>query len=276
MTPQDRQSIIADLYRPQGFYFTGQEFLRLSAFNAAAGVVLRLGGRFLNDRTGQVEDLHATLTPATDRTVSTVEFQPGRGWLQSLTILASSGTPLEGQVYARVDVLFGSGTIALPLATLTEGFPTASLPIAWPSFGPGRAPMLSGALRVIAGTNIGAGADWRETVPTGARWKLRAAFATLATDATVANRQPQLSVDDGAAIYQTFPSALNLTASSSWIISYVPLGSVVTPSTTRLAVNIPPDLVMPAGHRVGGLTVSLQAGDDWGAPTLLVEEALAL
>jgi hypothetical protein len=70
-----------------------------------------------------------------------------------------------------------------------------------------------GALRSIAGTTPGAGAEISETVPTGARWELLAFQATFVTSAAAANRVPQLTLDDGTTVYFRLGAALNQAAS---------------------------------------------------------------
>jgi hypothetical protein len=100
-----------------------------------------------------------------------------------------------------VDLVRGPGAVGGVTATLLQG-PVSSLQrIAWPGSLLLSSLDVAGILRSITGTDPAAGAEISETVPTGARWRLRALAATLVTSATVANRTVSLRVDDGTTGY---------------------------------------------------------------------------
>lgn len=65
----------------------------------------------------------------------------------------------------------------------------------------------SSRVDVIVGANPAAGAEVSETVPAGETWCLLGVRVTLVTSATVATRQPILTLDDGTNIFFENPAA---------------------------------------------------------------------
>src|SRR5947209_5797592 len=74
------------------FYVSGEEALLLTVFNAAAGVTVRLTGRFLDLDSGRVQVLNQPLVPSTNRVASTIVVPLGVGWLLDATALVTAGT----------------------------------------------------------------------------------------------------------------------------------------------------------------------------------------
>lgn len=269
-TPLPRASLVG----VAGLYCTGEEFLRLTSANALAGVRLTIAWRFLNvDRPNPVSN-QTDHVPNSDRSLATTDHKLPEGWLQGLTIVASSGSPPVGTCYVRVDLMRGSGTSATILQTLVQGYVTGTQRRAWPDSSLESAVVGPGRIRVITGTNPAAGAEVVETVPTGARWRLRGVRALLVTDATVTNREVGLFFDDGANVFSAFPSTVNQTATQTRVYTGSPAG-VRGAAATALDVTIAiADLVLLAGHRFRTQTINLQAADDWAAPVYEVEEWL--
>lgn len=261
-------------------YLTGEEFIRLTAFNGAAGVTLTLAGRFLPaPRLGDVCPPHPrpfahALIPATDRSSSTRIASLGDGWLLSASVFASGGTPRRGQCYVVVDLMRGDATAATPLVTLVQGYVSVQERRTWP--GTLLEPMaaLPGALRSITGTDPGAGVEVSETVPTNARWRLLAIMATLVTDGTVQNRDAALTLDDGATVFARFPAGQAQAATLTTRYVWTPGGARFTIVGDRTIVIPIPDVSLADGFRLKTVTTLLAAGDNWGAPQLFVEELI--
>ena len=132
---------------------------------------------------------------------------------------------------------------------------------------------LDGTPTSVAGTNPAAGAEISETVPTGKRWRVLGLQFSLVTSATVANREVVIVVDDGTNTLFQSPSGANHAASLTWAYSAAAVGQPVAgaTATTVRQINFPP-LLLPAGARIRTATTNIQAGDDYGAPRLLVQE----
>lgn len=255
-------------------YVADNEFLRLTSRNSTSNVRLALAWRTLPLAGAPPIANQQPHTPATDRSSATVDAFVGAGWLQGVSVIVTSGAPLYGSCYVRVDLMRAQGTVATVVQTLLRGYVTAGQAIGFP--GAWNEPAIFGSanIRSITGTDPGAGAEISETVPTGARWRLLALRAALVTDATVTNREVAITFDDGATVYAEFASGANQTATLTRQYTASrqgPRGAAATGTSILIATS---DLWLPAGHRIRTLTTNLQAGDNWGAPQLLVNEEL--
>lgn len=256
-------------------FCSGEEAIRLTIRNAAAGVVVAFTGRFLAADSGRVNVLNQPLTPATDRSASTINVPLGVGWLLDWSLVVTAGTPLVGQTFGIVQLVRGLASSALELSTLGAGYVTTKQRLFGPD-GPTRGFLEDGgALRSITGTLPGAGVEISETVPTGARWLLVAFEADLTTSAAAANRVPELTIDDGANVYARSPVNQNEVASQTWRNSFQQgIPQIFDSTRFRVLQPLGCDLVLGAGHRIKTVTVGIQAGDQWAAPQYLVVERM--
>lgn len=257
---------------PPGLYLRGDESIRVTSFNSAAGVELAIEGlQFIAGRGPNAFALRHV--PLTTRAASQSFVNLAEGWLTHLSVRASAGTPRRGACYVVVELVRGdSVTNASPLGVLVQGYVTDTYrrgypgsPIELSSEGPG-------LLRSIAGTNPAPGVEISETVPTNARWRVIGVRFTLTTDATVANRLPVLTIDDGATVYFTMPAFAVQAASLGVTYQAAPLGFSLAVSGQQ-CLSLPSDgFVLQGGHRIRTVTTAIVAGDDYSAPQLYVEE----
>lgn len=261
-------------------YLTGEEFIRLTAFNGAAGVTLTLSGRFLpSPLPGDSGPPHprpfsTPLIPATDRSASTRIDPLGQGWLLSAAVVASGGTPRRGQCFVVVDLVRGGAAAGTALLTLVQGYVSVQERRTWP--GTLLEPMSAGpgALRSITGTDPAANVEISETVPTNARWRLLAVFATLVTDGNVAAREAALTLDDGATVFGRFPAGQTQAATLTTRYVWTSGGARFAIVGDRTIVIPIPDIWLPDAARLKTVTTLLQATDNWSAPQLFVEELI--
>lgn len=175
----------------------------------------------------------------------------------------------RGECYIRVTLLAdGEPVLRLFAAYLTDGKTLTWPPGVHEGFTEG-----PGLIRSIGGTNPAAGAEISEAVPTNARWLVRGLYGQLIVDATVANRLVTLVLDDGTNVIYKIPDAAAQTASTTWDYYMSLLGEsrVGATGASQIALMLP-NLFLSGGYRVRTITVNLQAGDDYGAPRLEVEE----
>jgi hypothetical protein len=254
-------------------YLTGEETIKLTVMNAASGVTVKVTGRFQALGDARPRPFAQTLVPATDRTVSSVVFSVGEGWLLGVQVIVSGGAPLTGQTFAILSLTRGLTSVAEDVMTLAAGAVTARQRIAWPFGAIVNSLDGAGALRSITGTTPAAGAEISETVPTGARWELIAFMATLTCSGTVANRIPLLLLDDGTNVYARGIVNDTQTAgqvhSHGWAQGY----STMAGSSNAVTANsLPVNNRLGSGHRIRTLVTTLQAGDQWSAVQYLVRE----
>jgi hypothetical protein len=255
-------------------YVTGEECLRVTSFNGLAGVILAIEGR-VTRVDGVVVPFVETHTPNTNRTALSTLITLPEGFLGNVQVRASTGAPGQGQCFVLVELVRGRLQALQPLGTLIGGYVTDVQRRVWPGALVGSSIDGRGFLRSFTGTDPAAGVEISETVPTGARWRLVSMSFTFTTDATVANRFPVITLDDGALVYCSSSVGAAVTATQAARISAGAFGTVNTATVTGFLIPLPPDVILPAGHRIRTATVSFQAGDNYAAPQLLVEEWIA-
>lgn len=257
---------------PSSVYLRIDDNLRVTAYNALASVVLQVRSRVLS-LDGQVQGSADAFTPSTARAASASVIITDEGWLLGGEVFVSGAAPLVGQTFVVVEIVRGSSGTVTPLQVIAAGYVTAKMPLVFPSSPIASALDGSGAVRSIAGTTPGAGADISETVPTGARWELLSFQATLVTSVAAANRVPQLTLDDGATVYFRLGGALNQAASLTQRRTWFPgAPAPFLDNANSVPYPIPINLRLGAGHRIRTLTTAIDAADQWSAVQYLVRE----
>lgn len=252
----------------------GTETLRLTVWNGAPTLTVRLSGR-VRDLSGRIVPFVETLVPTTDRVATVLDRSMPEGELLGVSARVSSGTSRDGWTYATIELGTGQGAGFQALDVLAGDCITATRRVSWPGSGL-RGPIDSGGfMRSITGTTPAAGAELAESVPTGARWELVAFAATLVTNATAANRQPAIVLDDGANVFFRGPMNVNEVASGTFP-NYWSQGLLVSTGAPNNVVNgsVPAGNRLAAGMRIRTITTAIQAGDQWGAVQYLVREWL--
>lgn len=130
----------------------------------------------------------------------------------------------------------------------------------------------TGRIRVIVGTNPGAGVEVSETCPAGKRWRLVSMQLTLVTSAAVATRVVTIFIDDGTNTYQRTNGSGAQTASLTFNYCVGDFGVIQGGgSGTQLIPTVCNTILLP-GHRIRTSTTALDAADDYAAPVYEVEE----
>jgi hypothetical protein len=206
-------------------------------------------------------------TPSTDRTLSSSVISI-TGSPIYLTARSSVSGIKRGQCYVRVSLRI-EGVI---VATLFAGYVDGTTAVAFPNGKIEDSLSGFGFFRSITGTDPAAGAEVSETVPTGALWKLHSLTVTLVCDATVANRQPKLRFDDLSNFVFYGGFGANSVAGETSQLAWAAVGAVAASSYSGRLNQLPFDFKLLAGYRIRTNTSTIQAGDDYGAPQLYVEE----
>lgn len=260
---------------PFQFLFTGEDNLRVVIANSKTGVVVRLAGRFLQTGATAPQAFQQDFTPTSDRSANVFDVALGTGFLLNLSLVVLSGAPLVGQTYAMARIIRGLSGATVVLGALLGGQITQQQHLAYPG-----SPIVSStdgepALRTITGTTPAAGAEWLETVPTGARWELQLLRMIFTTSAVAISRVPQFQVSNGAdRLYQTVnPTTVNnLQTFTVYLSQNLPYGSIAASLIFNWPIPQPTRLL--AGASFGSSTAVIQAGDQWSAPVYTVREWL--
>ncbi len=128
-------------------------------------------------------------------------------------------------------------------------------------------------IRVGVGPDPAAGAEFQVVVPGGVVWIAQTLTTRLATSAVVANRRPELFLDDGTTEFARIPMPFDLTANTNQRITWaVNLGVQLSAGSGNFRASPMPEVAMLAGWRYSSLTEGLDAGDNYEAPALYVWE----
>lgn len=128
-----------------------------------------------------------------------------------------------------------------------------------------------GRIRTIVGTDPAAGQEISETVPNGVRWEIISLRFQFVTDAAVANRVVRLIADNGVSIFWLISANYTQTAGIGNNYSWVP-GFITANNLSDTVTAIPLKIILAAGYRLRTATTNIQAGDNHGAPVLVVRE----
>jgi hypothetical protein len=259
------------LVGPGAFYVRGEDHLRLVTRNGAAGVTLTIEGRFLSVD-GEVQPFVFTQTPTTDRVASVFDTGLGHGWILNVIARVTAGTPGVGQTFVQLRVIRGLGQATINLGTLAQGYVTETDDLAWPG-APIRVSVDGpGALREVAGANPAAGAEASISQTARTRWRPLAYTVTLVTDATAANREVQLQIALPSIAALVLPSGATQVASQTRAYTFIVNGVRGAGATSLNVIGAMPLMTTPGSTIFETVTTNLQAGDNFGAPAIFVEE----
>jgi len=128
------------------------------------------------------------------------------------------------------------------------------------------------ARKTVTGSDPAAGAEFSETIPAGKIWNLIAIAVAFVADATVASRTPEIIIDDGTNEILRLTDRTVITASQTRTLQANRFGVLPADTATVHYFILPLGFELPAGYRVRSVTTNLQAGDNYGAPKLIVDE----
>lgn len=254
------------------FYTTGEDNLRITSYNSAAGVALKINGRTLSPNGVASADSWDHI-PNTDRSAKNSDLPLSGSTLLNITVFASAGAPQIGQTFVRVQLIRGIGAGAIVLGTILQGYVTFNQAIGFPGSAIQNSQDGPGCIRSIVGTNPAIGVDWSETVPTGARWELLNVFGFFATNALPGTRSTQFRTVAGANVMSLVGPAKEMGPSETGHFQWAPNLPVLLPafSDIRQQPLTSPTLLI-SGSIFLASTVNLSPGDSWIGPFYQVRE----
>lgn len=244
--------------------------IRMSVWNSDSNVSLIIAIARMLYPNGDVVDVPMQISPTSDRAVTAANFEVGQGWLIEAFAFASGTTPDRGQTYIVMDVL--NTKFSLATSVVMSGYITGESVPSFPFGIQEGAQSGKGKIRAITGTNPAAGAEISETVPTNALWKLKAMIFSLTTDANVTDRSVALLIGDGTNTIHDFVAQTVQTASTTIRYQVTHFGYQPTAIFSEIYIPTVDELFLPAGFTIDTFLVSGQAGDNFTAPQMLVEE----
>jgi len=224
--------------------------------------ILRMDGTVL-----VANETRLVLTP---RVTQTNLFQLCEGFLISMLVSPATFISSSQYLYAEAFIKRPGGQV-VDHELLMMGYCTFLCPMSFPPLASHRSTDAAGALRSITGSTPAVGAEINEVVPAGTRWRLLSLRASLQTSAVVANRQPQLLLDDGVNIFYQTPQGPAQAASLTWAYGFSPLGQANVQTNTQVEIQYDNAQILTTGMRIRTLTANIGA-DQWSAPQYIVLE----
>lgn len=123
-----------------------------------------------------------------------------------------------------------------------------------------------------------AGAEWSLTVPDGEIWRIVSVSNFLQASAVAANREVQLTVDQGGAVNTALiPSGVTHLLLEGRVYSFMRGAGYRGAGAQSLHVvtSIGDGLYVTGGGRVRSQTQNIQAGDQWSVARLWIERTFA-
>jgi len=219
---------------------------------------------------GDVVDRRQNLTITSDRVQNISIFSPGTGWLISALVSIPGAQPFRGQTYCTLivrNIKDGANT-----GVLFQGYVTGSEFPSYPQKTNDASYSGKGAIRHITGTDPAAGNDWLETVPTNAVWEIISVMIDLVTNATIGNRGIRFEVTDGTTKLIRIGKPANQAATTTQTYLYTTAGFQIDSESSFHHQGLPQGLCLPQGFTIGSQATGFQAGDNFGAPHLIVKE----
>lgn len=258
---------------PSDLYFSREDTLWVTSQNSNVATVVEVHGRVMLP-SGQVIPFVHAHTPNTDRSAKTTIIAVPEGFLLNVFVKETAAGVTVGQCFITLGAGRGDGAARVDHTILIQGYVASSFSQGWPGTPPRLPTEGPGVIRNIIGSVPAAGAEFVETVPTGARWRVMAIKIFLTSAVTAGNRRPTLVfIPNGIVGCADVPHPLfqgpSVTLAFSWA-SGMALQALV--SGTSDITGLPSDLFFDQGSQFKSVTANLAAGDQYGAPFYTVEE----
>jgi len=257
------------------YLLTGTEQLRVTAYNTDVDLTVSLVARVYRGDQPSIQT-HAYELRALAGFTSTKDFPLSAGALLNVRVSTpGSGTLTLAQLFVQVQIISGSGSGAVVVGTILQGYCDAFNELGWP--GTPLADMHSGRGHVqTRGFNNNTGPLRAEmTVPANRRLIPLCGSCTFTASGVVGNRFALVLVTNFGGSVPVFQSAFDtaITAGQSTILS-IGLGTPLNPSPVTRIVTLPfpNDLEMIAGQNLRIYITGEQAGDAMTSNGLLVRE----
>ena len=258
---------------PSQFYIdvNDQLCLQLNSSDALFGVLMNY--RIMQPDGSVTQGQETRVVAAGNRATNTFFFNLPEGFLLSIQIGANTGTLRRGANFVRLLILRGTQSTGFFSSVLCQGYVDGESSLSWPIGRMEGSCDGQGLIRSISGTSPAAGAEISETVPTLARWLLLTFRFVLVTSVTVANRYPQLLIDDGVNPVMQIDGQRVIPASSTFGLNFgagVPFRQ--SPGNVNDTLALPVPIKLLPGWRIRTSTNLIQAGDQYSTPQYVVEE----
>ena len=260
--------------QPAAFeYLTRDSYLYVNAYSQDGGVQMTLGAKILLPD-GKIVPMQWVVPALSVGSGSYGPFPLVEGFLLSLTLQVynSLGALQSGGIYVEAGLQFGASATAVNYRVLLQGYATSMARLNWPDGTQTPQGVPQGEIRQWSVGNPAAGADWSYSVATGTRTWIHSITAMLTASATVANRQPQFTLQDPTG--NTIWSLAAIAAQTASQACQYNLGEALTLAqdvNKNFTISMPSEIYLAGTFKVFVTTTGIQAADQWSGINIQYE-----
>jgi hypothetical protein len=217
---------------------------------------------------------------ATDGSLNTRLIPLAEGTLNYMKI----STPTQaqrGNIYVIVDLIQSPAAASPILATLVQRYVTNISPIYVPGSNFEGSTDGQGAFESITVANPAAGAQFTQTVPTNALWRLHSIRFTFVAAVAAANRQIRVTLSRAGLVFCTFPvvdaavTASQTIIAENWTGAGQFLARNAIDNEAFAGISSPP-IVTIAGDVIASINANIQGADTYVNIYLFVERLVSM
>jgi len=224
---------------------------------------------------GHIQPIQQTLKVAAGGATASVVVPLMEGYLLSVAVGSANALTI-GETFVSAYIGRGSpgGATPAPAQLLIADYLTSTIPAGWPSVFLRQGSANSGALSTAIGAVPLVGHEWIYTSPTHIRTRVHSITAALSASAAVANRLVRIVLNDSTpTTLGLFTAAVTQTAGTVFRYNFALGFDHVSDGTGNKNVDAPmPQIDLLPGSQLASQTDGLDAGDQWTAPVLVVEQ----
>jgi hypothetical protein len=262
---------------PTNLYVDPDDRLYVEHISRFVGLTFHVAARVLKPG-GAGEIIHHEFELTTDEAGATFLFEVFpllEGFLLGVAVHPTVLVTGPGELYVLVGLLRGTDVRQSATQILCAGYVVGPTAPSWPAGGIESTQSGRGATFTYLTGDPGAGAEVSHTVFDNRRAELRCMQFTLLTDATVANRRVLVEVVRGGNVLFRTAAAVLQTASLTFNYNVAPWGESGDNRNGEILVNYPAGILLSAGDIIRTTTPGLQAGDNYSAALVTMEDWLA-
>lgn len=187
------------------------------------------------------------------------------------SVVVGNGAYMQGDAFVTLELVANNDV----LYELLSGFVLNRKSLSYPQGG-GQYPRPNGGrLRVVNGTDPAVGAQILEVVPLGRQWRIIAIRFAFVTAAVVASRRVHLVLTDGFTDILDVFTGIDQLTSETRNYSCAAFGTTTDfADDNDILLPLPQGIILDEESEIKTDTTNMNAGDNFGAPKILVEEFL--
>lgn len=178
----------------------------------------------------------------------------------------------RGQTYVQLFIIRGAVAGTLFSEMLCEDYLTSGLQPSWPGSRFSAATEGAGFITTYRSAVPVAGQDPTMTQPAFTRWRLLSVWGHLTTSAVVGNRAPTLIISAGGVTLLSLPAVAVIPANTGNDFSWAAGLPLMPALFNQQATALPTDFQVSENGTIATTTNGVQAGDQWTALAVQVEE----